>query len=66
MDRRTWWATVHGVTKSQTLLSDQHTHKEDSKERLSLCSISPTSIHIQQTFIEHFSLCRNYSVLSHV
>ena len=23
MDRGAWWATVHGVTKSQTLLSDQ-------------------------------------------
>ena len=22
MDRRAWWATVHGVTKSWTLLSD--------------------------------------------
>ena len=22
MDRGTWWATVHGVTKSQTRLSD--------------------------------------------
>ena len=22
MDRRTWWAVVHGVTKSQTRLSD--------------------------------------------
>ena len=22
MDRGTWWATIHGVTKSQTLLSD--------------------------------------------
>ena len=22
MDRGTWWATVHGVTKSQILLSD--------------------------------------------
>ena len=24
MDRRTWWATVHGVAKSQTQLSDFH------------------------------------------
>ena len=24
MDRRVWWAAVHGVTKSQTQLSDQH------------------------------------------
>ena len=27
MDRGTWWATVHGVTKSQTSLNDStHTH----------------------------------------
>ena len=26
MDRGTLWATVHGVAKSQTLLSDQHFH----------------------------------------
>ena len=26
MDRGTWWATVHGVTKSQTQLSDFHFH----------------------------------------
>ena len=24
MDRRAWWVTVHGVTKSQTLLSKEH------------------------------------------
>ena len=24
MDRRAWWATFHGVTKSQTRLSDHH------------------------------------------
>ena len=27
VDRGTWLATVHGVTKSQTWLSDCHTHK---------------------------------------
>ena len=26
MARGAWWATVHGVAKSQTQLSDQHTH----------------------------------------
>ena len=26
MDRGAWWTTVHGVAKSQTLLSDSHTH----------------------------------------
>ena len=24
MDRTAWWATVHGVAKNQTRLSDQH------------------------------------------
>ena len=26
MDRKAWWATVHGVEKSQTWLSNQHIH----------------------------------------
>ena len=26
MDRGAWWATVHGIAKSQTQLSDYHTH----------------------------------------
>ena len=26
MDRGAWWATVHGVAKSWTLLNDQHFH----------------------------------------
>ena len=26
MDREAWHATVHGVTRSQTQLNDQHTH----------------------------------------
>ena len=26
MDREAWWATVHGVAKSQTRLSNTHTH----------------------------------------
>ena len=26
MDRRAWWAMVHGVVKSQTQLSDEHFH----------------------------------------
>ena len=26
MDRGAWWATVHGVAKSRTQLSDYHTH----------------------------------------
>ena len=30
MDRRAWRATVHGVTKSRTRLSDQHSHKGEA------------------------------------
>ena len=26
VDRGAWWATVHGVTESQTRLSEQHFH----------------------------------------
>ena len=26
MDRGAWWATVHGVIKSRTRLTDSHTH----------------------------------------
>ena len=29
MDRGAWWATVYGITKSQTQLSDQHTHTQN-------------------------------------
>ena len=29
MDRGAWWATVHGVAKSQTRLSDQAQHTEE-------------------------------------
>ena len=28
MDREAWWATIHGVAKSQTRLSDKHTHTQ--------------------------------------
>ena len=28
MDRGAWWATVHGVAKSQTQLSDYHFHND--------------------------------------
>ena len=37
MDRRAWWATVHGVAKSQTQLSNWHfytSHKYTEIERL--------------------------------
>jgi len=31
MDRRAWWATVHGFTNSQTCLSDWHFHFHSSQ-----------------------------------
>ena len=35
MDRGTWWATVHGVTKSQTRLKQLGTHRfHEHKEKL--------------------------------
>ena len=32
MDRRTWWSTVHGVTKSRTQLSTEHKERGQSLE----------------------------------
>ena len=43
MDRGTWQATVHGAAKSQTQLSDQHTHdylKEKLANNLNLKMVS--------------------------
>ena len=34
MDRRAWWATVHGVAQSQTWLRWQHTHGENGQRSL--------------------------------
>ena len=38
MEREAWWATVHGVAKSQTQLSNQHTlctsGEKDGKDSL--------------------------------
>ena len=36
MDRGAWWATIHGVEKSQTLLSDQRT-------AISICGVGMMS-----------------------
>ena len=33
MDRGTWQAMVHGITKSQTCLSDYHFHFEDANTK---------------------------------
>ena len=40
MDRGAWQATVHGVTKSRTRLSDQHTHTHTHTQ-------SPASLGVQ-------------------
>ena len=50
MDRRAWRATVHGIAKSQTQLSDSHFHFQGNV----LESID---------ILEHYSLCSWY--LSH-
>ena len=46
-DRGAWWATVHGVTKIKTRLSDQHTHKENINkallQALQICPFSPAA-----------------------
>ena len=39
MDRGTWWATVHGVTKSQIRLSTQHNNKQKKGHASSLESL---------------------------
>ena len=54
MDRGAWWATVHGVAKSQTRLSDfththTHTHTQvghsfSSKEQVSFNSVTAVTI----------------------
>ena len=33
-DRGAWWATVHGVAKSGTQLSDFHFHKDGNRGKL--------------------------------
>ena len=33
MDRRGWWAAVHGLIKIWTQLSNSHTHTQDAEER---------------------------------
>ena len=49
MDRGAWWATVHGVTESQTGLSDKHLTSYSAGATLStylpliLCEIYPVS-----------------------
>ena len=44
MDRGAWWATVHGVTKSRTRLSDRRL----TPLSLPVCSRTVTDAHTQQ------------------
>ena len=49
MDRRVWWAIVHEVIKSQTVLSDWQTHTHTHTHHLSLFHIF--------TFLKNPSAC---------
>ena len=46
MDRGAWQATAHGVTKSQTRLSDWHTHGPDSHS-IQMCFDPTQDVHLQ-------------------
>ena len=37
VDRGAWRATVHGVTKNRTQLSDKHTSNQDTKQYIHMC-----------------------------
>ena len=53
MDRGAWWATVYGVAKSWTRLSDKHTHTHKHKHthtHLSRCSKGLHSIFDEPVF----------------
>ena len=43
MDRGAWWATVHGVAKSQTRLKQPSTHTEVQRDGLSQVNFLPVS-----------------------
>ena len=64
MERGTWWATVHGVSKSQTWLKWPSTHARmnESPRTLQLETREFVYLLFQQTFIDHtvfqmLSLC---------
>ena len=65
MDRGAWWATVHGVTKSQTGLSPHthtHTHTHTGSEnQISSCVLSPESAGVSHSHSaeEGIQGCRN-------
>ena len=57
MDRGAWWATVHGVTKSQTLLRDFTFTFQERLESLTWRSMSNRNvIRATKVVIENFLL----------
>ena len=60
MDREAWWATVHGVTKSQTWLSDSHIHTQGyimnvmSPSTLGISNINISDLEWKQRKIRHY------------
>ena len=53
MDRGTWGATVHGVTKSRTLLSDFHfsSYRQGQKTKQSKTN-TPNSLNVVQRILQ--------------
>ena len=47
MDRGAWWATVCGVTESQTRLKSQHAHRAGGVIRPRMSSLTPISLCIR-------------------
>ena len=64
MDRGAWWITVHGVTKSQTQLSDWTTLSPASLQKLWPRMEDP-QIKKTQRFLERFSHCLFGSICKH-
>ena len=58
MDRGAWWATVHGVPKSRTQLSDCHTHMHTHTTfhwiKLQLCYHSVQEHEVARPFSYHY------------
>ena len=59
MDRRFWWATVHGVAKSQTQLSDQHTQIWGDA-RIGVMKSLPESIYLKTCLLDLIECLKNY------
>jgi len=68
MDRGAWWATVHGVTKSQTQLKllSTHAHKYLKDTFSKLDEMSTQRIHhlnyIIDIFFKNIQLLKNFSI----